>query len=251
MAMFSRRSLQRMLDELDDVVSLEGRKKLVHELDRKNSSALGYEWEVALLYALAQVGEVVYEAELPSGSTRPDFSFNCARSGLRFVADVTTVSDAGLEEENPAMRFSQSLHRLKKKYGLQGSLRHDIEATTKGPTFRNRKTRLKLPKLSEIDPFLVKHVAPHFERIAREKLTRSEFSVDEPGVEFKVIYDERQRYSSSSYPSYTATQSLTRNPVYRALRAKAAQIKKSGTSEPRGMRAAFPFWATASANRSR
>lgn len=49
MAMFARRSLQRMLDELSDVVSLEGREKLAREMDRKRATALGYEWELALL----------------------------------------------------------------------------------------------------------------------------------------------------------------------------------------------------------
>jgi hypothetical protein len=55
MAMFARRSLQRLLDELSEGISLEGRKKLAHEMDRKNSSVLGYEWELALLYALARL----------------------------------------------------------------------------------------------------------------------------------------------------------------------------------------------------
>lgn len=64
MAMFSRRSLQSLLYELEEVVSLEGRKKLAHEIDRKASSALGYEWELILLYALAQIGSVAYEADV-------------------------------------------------------------------------------------------------------------------------------------------------------------------------------------------
>ena len=118
--MFARRSLQRLLYQLNTTLPLEGQKKLAHELDRKNPSALGYEWELVLLYALVQVGNVAYEGEFASGTTRPDLSFVSAETGIRFVADVTTVSDTGLEEDNPVMRFSRSLYRLKEKYGLNG-----------------------------------------------------------------------------------------------------------------------------------
>ncbi len=89
-------------------------------MDRKNSSALGYEWELALLYALAQVGDVAYEVESELGTRRPDLTFASMQTGIRFVADVTTVSDAGLEEENPMQRFSISLSKLKKRHGLTG-----------------------------------------------------------------------------------------------------------------------------------
>jgi hypothetical protein len=217
MAMFARRSLQRLLCELSETLSLEVQKKLAREMDRKNPSALGYEWELVLLYALTQVGDVAYEAELASGQTRPDFAFMSKLADIRFVADVTTVSDAGLEEDNPVRRFSQSLHRLKKKYGLRGSLNHHVAGSTEGPTYGNRKTRLKVPKVGDLDAFLLRHVGPHFERIAREKLTKDTFAINEPGVEFAVTYDEGQRFGGSSHPSYTAAQSLTRNPVYHRL----------------------------------
>jgi hypothetical protein len=233
--MFARRSLQRLLDELSEGISLEGRKKLAHEMDRKNPSALGYEWELALLYALAHVGKVAYEPELASGTARPDFSFISSKAGVRFVADVRTVSDAGLDEENPVMRFSRSLYRLKQKHGLRGSLTHRIEGTTEGPSYRNRKTKLKLPSISKLDAFLATHVGPHFDRIARERLTRITFAIKEPGVEFAVTYDEGQQYGGGSHPAYTAIQSLTRNPVYLALRSKAGQLKRSGTTDPKGI----------------
>ena len=235
MAMFARRSLQRLLDELCGVISLEGLKKLAHEIDRKNPSALGYEWELALLYALAQVGKVAYEPELASGTARPDFSFVSSKAGVRFVADVATVSDMGLEEENPIMRFSRGLYRLKQKHGLNGSLSSRVEGTTEGLSYRNRKTKLKLPSISKLDAFLAKQVEPYFERIAREKLTNSTFAINEAGVEFAVTYDEGQQYSGSSYPAYTAIQSLTRNPVYSALKSKAGQLKRSGTTDPKGI----------------
>src|ERR1051326_5031067 len=218
MAMFARRSLQRLLDELKDTLSPTACAKLAHELNRKDASALGFEWELALLSALARAGDITYEAKSDSGPRRPDITFVEKDGAIRFVADVTTVSDAGLEEENPVMRFSQSLHRLKRKYRLPGSLNYQVAAVTEGPTNYNRKTRLKLPKLSDLDKFLAEHVGPEFQRIADEKRTAASITVNEPGVRFSVTYDEKQPYGGGGYPSYTAAQSRTRNPVYTALK---------------------------------
>lgn len=231
--MYARRSLQYLLDELKDDISLEARTKLAGEMDRLDASALSYEWELALIYALSQVGDVTYEAEFKGGTRRPDISFASTSGSVCFVADVTTISDTGLEQENPVMRFSQALHKMKRKCGLKGSLHHRVEGDTHGPDYRNRKTRLKLPKISEMDPFLEQHVAPHFRRIAREKLTTAAFSINEP--EFSVTYNEAQRYSGGSYPSYRAAQSLKRNPVYSALKSKREQLKNSGADAPLGV----------------
>jgi len=62
MAMFARRVLQTMLDHLAAQVPLEGRKKLAHELNRQSSSALGFEWETAVLFGFSHIGKIDYEA---------------------------------------------------------------------------------------------------------------------------------------------------------------------------------------------
>lgn len=235
MAMFARRSLQRFLNELKDRISWEARMKIAAEMDRKDPSALGFEWELALIYALSQVGRVGYEAQFAGGARRPDISFEAADGSLRFVADVTTISDAGLEQENPVMRFDSALHQLKRKFGLTGSLHHHVGSVDEGANYRNRKVRLKLPKISELESFLAKHVAPQFKRIAQEKLPIATFAVKEPDVEFQVTYNEGERYSGASYTSFTAAYSLKRNPVYRALKSKRDQLTKSGATAPMGI----------------
>src|SRR5258708_7879464 len=171
MAMFARRSLQRLLNDLEDKLSFAARQKLVHELNRQDASALGYEWELALLFALSRVGQVTYEGESQGGTRRPDIAFVEGQDGpIRFVADVATISDAGLEADNPVMRFSQSLHRLKRKCGLPGVLNYDIKGDSAGRNDRDRKMHLKLPRIADLDRFLEIHVGPEFRRIAEEKL---------------------------------------------------------------------------------
>ena len=236
MAMFARRSLQRLLNDLESILSFEAHQKLVRELNRQDASALGYEWELALLFALSHVGQVTYEAESHAGTSRPDITFVESQDGpIRFVADVATISDTGLEAENPVMRFSQSLHRLKRKCGLPGVLNYDIKGESAGRNNRDRKMRLKLPRVTELDQFLERHVGPEFRRIAEEKRAMATIAVSEPGIEFSVTYAEGQRYGSGHYPSYTAAYSPTRNPVYTALKAKAQQLKKSGATDAFGI----------------
>lgn len=236
MALFARRSLQRMLDELDGRIAIEAKQKLVHELNRKSASALGYEWELALLYALNTVGDVAYEAAGAQGGRRPDINFKEANEGpVRFVADVATVSDEGLERENPALRFGQSLFRLKQKSELKGSTHYEISGEATGNNFRDRKMRLKLPPASEIDAFLKARVEPWFRRIREERLERDSLAFDESGVQFSISYDEHKRYGSAHYPSYKATYSKTRNPVFSALKSKKRQLKESGTDLPTGI----------------
>jgi hypothetical protein len=83
MAMFARRSLQRLLDELKETLSASACAKLAHELNRQNTSALGFEWELALLFSLSRVGSATYEAESNSEPSRPDcICRRMARSGL-------------------------------------------------------------------------------------------------------------------------------------------------------------------------
>jgi hypothetical protein len=228
MAMFTRRVLQSMLDHLAAHLPLEARKKLAHELDQPSSSALGFEWETALLFGFSHVGTVDYEVPSPQGS-RPDMTFvEESEAPIRFTADIATVSDDGLEGENPAMRFSMALTRLKHKYKLPGSTHYTIKGEAIGSDYRNRKMRLALPPGPEIEKMLEKHVAPMFKRVQGETLPIASVAIDEPGVKVTVRYDANQRYGGGSYPSYTAAYSLTRNPVYKSLKAKARQLKKSG-----------------------
>lgn len=143
MAIFARRVFQRMLDHLAPRLPYEAREKLAHELDRQDSSALGFEWELALLFGLSHVGNVEYETPSPEGS-RPDIIFvENSQTPLRFTADIATVSDEGLEKDNPATRLSLALIRLKQKYGLRGSIHHTIGGDFTGPRYRDRKMRLK------------------------------------------------------------------------------------------------------------
>jgi hypothetical protein len=227
MAMFARRVLQIMLDHLAAHLPFEARKKLAHELNRQSSSALGFEWETALLFSFSHIGKIEYESPSSQGS-RPDITFaEESETPVRFTADIATVSDDGLEEANPARRFSIALSRLWQKYKLPGSTHFTIKGEATGPRFRDRKMRLKLPPGPKIEQMLKKHVEPMFKRIRDERNATASVAINEPGVDIVVTYDANKLHGGGSYPAYTAAYSLTRNPVYRSLKTKIAQLKKA------------------------
>jgi hypothetical protein len=228
MAMFARRVLQNMLDHLAVNLPPGACQKLAHGMNQQSKSALGFEWETALLFGFSHTGKIDYEAPSAQGS-RPDIAFvEDSESPIRFTADMTAVSDDGLDEENPAMRLSLALTRLKQKYKLLGSTHYTIKGEATGPHYRNRKMRLELPPGAGIDEMLEKHVAPAFKRAQKEKLSTISVAIDELGVQISIKYDTNQRYGGGSHPSYTAAYSLKRNPVYRSLESKLDQLKKSG-----------------------
>lgn len=235
MAMFARRVLKAMLDDLELHLPLEGRQKLAREVNQKSRSALGFEWEIALLFGLSRIGKVEYEPG-SSGKSQPDIAFTeGSASPISFTADVTTVSDQGLIEQNPTDRFSMAVMRLRLKYKLPGATNIKIEGQATGPHFRDRKMRVDLPATSQIESLVRKHVGPMFERARNEKLETASVAINEPGVRATVSYNAKQRYSTGSYPAYRAAYSLTRNPVYPALKAKLDQLKKSGRPGPLGI----------------
>ena len=116
MAVFARRSIQRMLQETSQLLSKTEMQKLVSRLNGDDHrQALATEWELVVFFAFSNLGTVQYEPEL-GGKKQPDIAFTLfGDNEISFVADVTTVSDRGLEEANPLERLSKELIRLVEK----------------------------------------------------------------------------------------------------------------------------------------
>jgi hypothetical protein len=236
MAMFTRRALQRMLDHLAAHLPLKARQKLASEMNRQSDSTLGFEWETALLFGFSHIGKIEYEAPA-STTSHPDITFaETSKTPVCFTADVATVSDEGLEEKNPATRFSMALSKLQQKYKLTGSTHFTIKGEATGPHYRDRKMHLKLPPGGhQVEKMLEKHLAPIFKRIQKEKLPTASIAINEPGVEVTIKYNANERYGSGSYPSYTTAYSLKRNPVYSTLKDKLGQLKRLKSENPLGI----------------
>lgn len=112
--MFSRRSLQHCLDEIRKAVSEETHADLVRRLNTANTHRLAAMWELLVIHGLRDQGSLTIEEEKVTGK-RPDITFE---GSVSFVADVTTVSDEGHDEENPYDELSKEIERQKTKLGV-------------------------------------------------------------------------------------------------------------------------------------
>src|SRR5438552_17661 len=112
---FARRALQRRLDELRKVLPSAVVAGWATRLNVPGRDRLSAMWEVAVIHALSKLGEVEVETALASGR-RPDVAFS---GSTAFVADVTAVSDEGLDDANPFSELLGEIERAKSKLGLQ------------------------------------------------------------------------------------------------------------------------------------
>lgn len=113
---FARRALQLRLDELRLCLGDEAVSALAVRLNRPGKDRLAAMWEVVVLHSLSKQGNLRNELPLGSGR-RPDVAFN--NDALVVTADITTVSDEGLDEKNPYRELSELIEATKNRLGLK------------------------------------------------------------------------------------------------------------------------------------
>jgi hypothetical protein len=233
-AIFARRSLQRMLSSIAEQQRDLPLRKIVDGLNRPTFEALGFEWELVIIHILLATGSVRNEANL-GGTSRPDIFYEArGGDGLRFVADVATPSDAARDRENPVNRLWDLLGRRSRKLRLDGGFDIRVEGRLQGP-HRDAKMALALPAAKHIDRFFEERVTPWLKGIRARKPDREAMMIAEGDVEFILTYDANARFWTGGHPSYEAAYSLRRNSVYSALKEKADQLRNSGFDGPMGI----------------
>src|ERR1700687_4412674 len=118
MAIFSGRTIQRLIDENAGFLSGKQSKAHVAKLNVHNESVLATEWEVVLLNAFSKLGKVVHEPNW--GGTRPDIYFSSLYEPEQsFIAEIVTVSDRGVDEQSPIEALSGEVLRIARENGLR------------------------------------------------------------------------------------------------------------------------------------
>src|SRR5262245_34504752 len=120
MTVFARRSIQRQVDELSNILTEEQVKALVGRLNQENSQSLAAEWEVFVLCALSNLGNLQHEVSA-GGPSRADVVFNARDDpSARFAADITCVSDDSALKHSPVEEFMELVRRRASKLGITG-----------------------------------------------------------------------------------------------------------------------------------
>ena len=232
---FARRSIQRFIDRLSDTLPRPAITKLVGSLNKNDRASLDFEWEVAVLFALSHLGEIRYEASY-GGRRFPDVTFQLPRQdSVCFIADVATVSDRGLEDENPVRMLSTFLHEKARKLDLSGGFDYRVEGAAIGEQYGNRKVKLAMPARKELRDFFETNITPRLQQIKKLNSDEADLSISEEPYKIFIRYRKDATTSSSSHLSYTAAYSLTRNPLYTSLKGKTKQLSQTGFDGCKGV----------------
>jgi hypothetical protein len=228
MFVFSRRALQRCIFDLDGVLDGVQLASLVDRLNRPGDDRIPAMWELVFLRALSSIATLRHEVELHSGR-RPDFEFNLAQhgGGVPIVGDITSVSDAGLDAQNPVELLGDEVSRLAKKYKLNPNhFSRDVKGGRVGD-YSKSKMALHLPSRGELLALIKEKIEPFIRGLAESGQSNGQLIYAADGVDFTIGYDQSQEGARGGWVSYDVAVSLTNNPVYRALKAKVKQLKAS------------------------
>lgn len=220
---YRRRALQRRLDELRDVLDGEAVDKLVGRLNRTGKDRIAAMWELVVFHGLSKCGRLQDEVALAS-LRRPDIQFE--QGCLRLTADVTAVSDEGLDERNPYHELSQLIEAAKNKLKLPiGGLDLRVRANHEN-TRRGNRTVLLLPPRGKLQEFVRQMIVPRLREQMAIGRSPLHITIDDDDVSLDITIDPATSpYSSASFAAYDVPKIKDRNPLYSALKAKADQLR--------------------------
>jgi hypothetical protein len=232
---FARRSIQQMLDRLTAILSQEQRQAVLDRLNRKGDARLPAVWETVMLGGLQTIGSLRHEVEL-TNNRKPDFALTASVNDQRIeiVGDITTISDAGLEEKNPIIAFQQELNRLIRKHDLNpNNFRWDISGHYKAYGNEKPSFRLRLPQKSIILRDMRNDVEPWLLTIKGEVGKSHVLNIEQEDFFCVLSFDPTQPYQGGGYPGYDSVTSISRNVLFSTLKRKAAQLKHASADAVR------------------
>ncbi|GAK70669.1 hypothetical protein RRU01S_13_00070 [Agrobacterium rubi TR3 = NBRC 13261] len=182
-------------------------------------------WETVVFSGLSKCGVLDHEVALVSGR-RPDIRFSSA--DLTFVADVTCVSDSGLDEQNPYRELMRLLSEAQARLGLpSGGL--DLKVRSQDVVSRRGKRRvLRLPPKNKLPEFIRDEIVPSLRTQIEEKASPLRVVIDDGGAGLEItINPDGSQYTTGSYAPYSFPTIKDQNPLFNALKQKAGQLRGS------------------------
>lgn len=196
---------------------------------------LSAEWEIAVLNALSRLGTVQHEPAL-GGSSRVDALFRCdSEPECGVIADILTVSDRGLRQNNPDAALTDAVCNMASERGLRlNSFGFRIGSKSEMTQTGLKKIRLLLPGESR---FAATVLGPEFEQFldkiekSPDQAARYDYTKKNQDIDVTITYAPNQEFGIMWSDDYTESVSLTDNPVFDRLKEKARQLEKTGDSE--------------------
>jgi hypothetical protein len=231
MAIFSRRSLQRLLGENSSFLSIKQTKDLVKKL---NLGELSAEWEVVLLNAFSKVGNVAYERDF-GGKRKGDIFFEDEKGSL--LADVTSVSDKGLDVLNPVDALLTDFREIIWAAGLNpAAFCVTVGAGGNDHYKGGQRVRLKLPRRSQFgDRLFGAEFQGFLGALQGARDSASCFQINNDEIDLTIDYVPSGLHAAARWISYNVVYSLTENRIYDSLEDKAEQLEQTEFKGPVGI----------------
>jgi hypothetical protein len=217
MSLFRRRSIAKFLQDCSAVLDDKQYQKIIKTLNREDRLSLHAQWELGVVYAFTKLGKVDHEPLL--NQKRPDIVWTNPENGEVIVADVRTVSDAGLERENPRDFYRIELRRQAQSRGFNPSCFTDYpRGELVGRTRDTLKMRLMYPPIKESTLLFGADFEDFLQFIRNEDPTKHEVKITGSGIDVTIYYSKNPRPGDGGgNPSFKVFYSLKGNPIYNAL----------------------------------
>jgi hypothetical protein len=240
MALFTRRTIQKCLDENAEFVTAEALGDWVQRLNKVSDDYVAIEWEVVLVRAFAKCGRILHEP--PLGSRPIDVVFESFDGNLKFAADIAAISDQPLHEKNPIDRFRDELSRRIKKSKIDTG-RFLFQVGEEQPVPQRgtgKKRRLLLPAVNQFSTFVFDAAFNDYLQMIRmsPQLARNhQVRHISPPINLTIQYQPGvgSGVGSVSHGVYTGTTVKDDNPLFNRLKDKAVQLRQSGYDGIRGV----------------
>ena len=231
MAIFSRRTVDVMLIENASFLTTEQLDHHVARLNSKGFQSQDAEWEVAVLNAFSKISKVEHEPPL-KGAAKLDLLFTTGDGS--FLADITTVSDEGLEEQTPVKAFCIELQQRLRRAGLP----YDGWTLSLG-THPAKFGEPRIPAIPPRNEFAQEVFNAKFKKFVKDIQTnpqrRQTYSVRTSKTAISLAYDPNGQYFTTLGPAIGTALKKDQNPISNALRAKAKQLKKVSYNGAKGI----------------
>ncbi|MEW6211971.1 MAG: hypothetical protein AB1631_26685 [Acidobacteriota bacterium] len=233
--LFRRRWVQAVLDDLAENLTEPQLRSLTKRLNSPKEDSLHAQWEVAVVWAASRVANIEYEPDT-GGERRADLVIRRPiRLPIEVMAEITSVSSKGFDDLNPTERFHDQLFAELRELWSEGyGYKLNI-----GTYHTGRGSKMKffaaVPHPKDYERFF----GPEFDAFVR-KVKRREacsYEVSEERVQVALSYDPNFRLGSMSggWNQMESFNSLTKNPIYSALKEKKRQIKETGYTGLKGI----------------
>jgi hypothetical protein len=219
MAILTRRSLIELLPVEPNLLN----RHFISRLNALDDQSLATEWELIILSALSRVGLVECEPDL-DGSSNLDLKF-AAISGLRFIGDITTLSDDEAIRANPIQSLADEIQRRMVKMGVKGELLiADVAAQVGG----SGKISLLIPLPHEFKKYVFDRNFTQFLRaIASFPAQERCHSVDNDKAKLTLTYRPSAGHTTMmGYPDFRMPRDIEKTNLHNKLEAKLDQLKK-------------------------